>query len=411
MKVRDVMQSSVISVGQDTPVKNVARLIFSGTTYNFPVVNDKKLVGFITEEDVFFGMHDASDKNNYNKEKLLKTLEKPVKELMVKDVISVTPETPLIDAQLLMYKHNFAQLPVIDSKRNLIGVVTRSNIFRHVLEEQIPKLEETQYASFMAESYDQMVDWGKRFEYEFPTLLRIFGKHNVKKVLEVSSWTGEYSIALAKEGITVTGVDDNPLMVKLGNDKRSKLSKKLQDQVSFKLTNFTDIDSLFKPGLFDAAICMGGGLPYVPADPEILLKSIKKVIKPGGVIVLQLINLERVVENMGRLYYFKIRKSKAVNEKEELDIEFFDKKDDKTLIHNVINFASDGNRWLYKGINSIDIKYIKNNEIEKMLKGAGFKDVMITGNKGEYRGEYGQMSLVKPFDPETSDWMTVVATI
>lgn len=411
MKVRDVMQSSVTSVEEGVLVKNVARLIFTGNVYNFPVVKGKKLVGFITEEDIFFGMHDASDKVSYDKEKLSSVLEKSVKDLMVKKVVSVTPETPLIDAQTLMYKHNYAQLPVVDTEGNLVGIVTRSNIFRHVLEEQIPKLEENQYASFIGESYDQMVDWEKRFDYEFPSLLRIFGKHDVKKVLDLAAWTGEYAIALAKEGLRVTGLDSSPMMVKLGNDKKAKLPKEVKEKVSFALTDYMDIDTLFKPGTVDAAICMGGGLSYLHKDTGKVLKSIRNVLRPGGVVVLQLINLERVVEEKGRFYYFKIKKSNAVNEKEELFIEFFDKKDEKTLIHNIINFASDGERWLYKGINSIEIVYIKNNQVEKMVKAAGFREITITGNKGEYKGEYGQMSLVKPFDPATSEWMTLVASV
>lgn len=409
MKVRDVMQTSVISVEEDLLVKNVARIIFTGNVYNFPVVKGKKLVGFLTEEDIFLGMRDVSKKNEYDKEGLLQILEKSVRDLMVKNVISVTPDTPLPEAQHLMYEHNFAQLPVIDEKGDLVGIVTRANIFRHVLEEQIPKLEGTQYSAFIGESYDQMVDWEKRFEYEFPSLLRVFSKNKVKKVLELGSWTGEYSIALAKEGLQVTGIDNSPLMVSLGESKKAKLSKDIQDNASFVMSDFSDISELFKASSFDGAICMGGGFPYLPGDPKKVLSDLKKIIKPDGVVVLQLINLERIVENKGRFYYFKIKKSNEPNEEEELFIEFFDKKSEKTLVHNVIHFTSDGTRWLYKGINSIEIKYLKNNEIEQMVKDAGFKDLIISGNKGEYRGEYGQMSLVKPFDSQTSDWMTVIA--
>ena len=56
-----------------------------------------------------------------------------------------------------------------------------------------------------------------------------------------------------------------------------------------------------------------------------------------------------------------------------------------------------------------EIKYIKNDQVEDMVKKAGFKDVTVTGNKGEEEGQYGHMSIVKPFDPLSSEWMTVIA--
>jgi len=407
MKVRDVMQASTVSVNEDSLIKHVARLIFTGTIYSFPVVRGKKLVGFITEEDIFFGMQSASKDNNYNGKKLVQVLEKPVRELMIKDVISVAPDTNLIDAQTLMYKHNFAQLPVVEKKGELVGVITRADIFRHVLEEELPKLESSQYASFMSENYDQMIDWDLRVENEFPTLFRVFQKHNVKNVLDVGSWTGEYAVRLAKEGVSVVGLDHNPLMISFSNSKKAKLPKATQQNISFQLTDFNNISGQIGKASVDAVISVGTSLAYVPKDPESVLSDLYKVTRKNGVLVMQLLNMEKVVEKKGRFLSFRMKQGEKGGE--QLSIEFFDKKGARTLRHNVIKFFSDGQRWIFAGINSIDISYLKNDEIIKMVERAGYKDINVTGTKSEYRGQFGQMSLVKPFDPLTSDWMTVIA--
>lgn len=405
MKVRDVMQTSVITVDENDSIKKIARLIFSLNTAGFPVLKDKKLIGFITEEDIFFNFYDVSGKVQKNDGELSKILEKTAKDLMVKPM-TVSADTLLVDAQLMMYKNNFTRLPVVDSDNNFLGNITRGDIFRSILREEIPRLEQGQYAEFMAENYDLMVDWDKRTEYEFPTLFRIFKNNKVKKIMDLGSWTGEYAIRLAREGIEVIGVDHNELMVALAKDKRSKLPDNIKKRVDFELSDFLDLTRKFKSGSFDGVVSLGTSLAYLPQKPEHVLKDLHKIIKKDGVIVLQLLNMERVIEEKGRFLNFKIKKTDS---KEELFIEYFDKKNENTLMHNIVNFTRDGGRWIFGGINSIEVHYIKNDEVATLLQKAGFKDISITGNKGEYKGQFGQMSLVKPFYPQTSEWMTVVA--
>lgn len=411
MKVRDAMQTSAVWIEDTLPVKDLARIIYTVGYSGFPVVHEKKLVGFITEEDVFSQLYNVEGEELRNSEYIEKILEGPVSKIMIKDTVSVTPETDLIDAQKLMYRYNFTRLPVVNKEGVLLGTLARGDVFGHILKNEIPKLEEGQYASFVLENYDQMVEWEKRFDFEFPTLFRIFTKHNAKKILDLGIGTGEYSIRLVQEGVEeVVGVDNNPLMVEFANSKKAKLSPNMKNKVSFKQTDYSNLSKLFPASSFDAVVCMGGALPYFPVDTEMLVNQLHTIVRKDGVVVFQLLNLERVIEQRRRFLYFKIDKSTTQKDQEELYVEFFDVKNEKTLIHNVVHFTLDSGRWLYKGINSIEIKYVRNNDVVPLLKKAGFKNIIVTGNKGEYKGAYGQISLVKPFDPETSEWMTIVAS-
>ncbi len=47
-----------------------------------------------------------------------------LKDIMTKQVISVSPETPLSEAASLLSKHNFSGMPVVDADNTLVGILT-----------------------------------------------------------------------------------------------------------------------------------------------------------------------------------------------------------------------------------------------------------------------------------------------
>lgn len=418
MKIKQVMQTSVLRVSEDTPVKEVARMIFSTGISGAPVVKENKLVGIITEEDILSHLYptiqeiveDYTHVHDFNwmEKNMHALINAPVKEIMNKDVVSVEEDTPIMKAQSIMLTHKFSRLPVVDKKGNLIGIISQGDIFRQLIKEEMPKLEQERYADFISRHYDDMVDWEKRFELEFPSLFRIFNKHSVSKVLDLGVWTGQYTIELVKEGYRVIGLDHNPLMIDVSNNKRSRLPQKIKNNLTFILSNFTNIPELVK-GKVEAVICMGNSLPYLPGSWEKILEDSKKALAKDGVLVLQILNMDRVITQRRRLLNFNLQKEQG--KKEHLFLEFFDAINKDKIMHNVVIFESDGRTWIYKGMSSIEIHNIRKKELENVLIKLGYKDISFSGNKGEYEGEYGHMSLIKPFDPQTSEWLTVVAHV
>lgn len=410
VKASDIMQKNVLTVTEETSLKKLARLMFSTHLAGYPVLRNSKVVGIVTADDIFMKAKAGLNGQGNKESGALKALfAKQVKDVMVSDVTCIDSDMPISQVHDLMVENYFARLPVVNEKNELLGIISYSDVFREIISKEIPELEMDEYVSFIIENYDELVDWEKRFDYEFPTLFRVFNKHNVKKVLDVGFWTGAYTMELAKEGLdNVVGVDLNQSLVTAANEKRDKLPEAIKKKVSFKLVDFKNLSKDFSQGSFDAAVCVGNAFAYIPGNSLDLLKSIHKIIRKDGVVVLQLLNMERVIERKKRFYYFRIKDSRKPNN-EELFVEYYDIKGKDTLTQNIISFVSNGERWIYRGINSLDIKYIKNDEVEKMVKDAGFTDINITGNKGDEEGQYGPMSLIKPFDSETSDWMTVIA--
>lgn len=397
MNVSDIMQSSVLWVPFDTPVKEVARTIFTTGISGLPVLKDKKLVGIITEEDILSHMYPQT-----------KLMDIPASKIMNNKVVSVLLSTPLSKAEKIMLENKFSRLPVVDATGNLVGIVSQGDIFREVIKDELPAMDKDHYAEFIAENYDMMINWDQRFEEEFPSLLRVFRRDNVKKVLDLGIWTGIFSIGLSQEGVEVTGLENNHFLLKIAQENKAKLSKKAQQNISFQHSDFTNVAADVK-GSFDAAISLGNSLLYLPGDTTQILKGVRKVLNDRGLIILQILNTDRVLDKKQRLLNFQIQKAKKGSGQEHLFLEFFDRKDEDTLNHNLVVFDGNKDNWMYKGTTTIPVKYFQEKDIRKMLEDAGFTDISVSGYQSEYQGEYTPISFIKPYDPKTSDWMVVIA--
>ncbi|SHK34173.1 CBS domain-containing protein [Paramaledivibacter caminithermalis] len=53
------------------------------------------------------------------------------KNVMNRNVVSIKPDDTLKDAVALMVKHSISGLPVIDENKNIIGIISQSDVLRH----------------------------------------------------------------------------------------------------------------------------------------------------------------------------------------------------------------------------------------------------------------------------------------
>lgn len=420
MKVSDVMQRSIISVSEDTSIAEVGRLIFNIGVAGIPVVKGRKLVGIVTEQDILSRMYPTMQEvvEDYTHSRDFEQMEKnltsllysPVKKIMVKTVTSIGSDTPIMHAQSIMLINKFSRLPVVDKENNLIGIISQGDIFRQLIRNEVPRLEKERYADFIATHYDLMVNWEKRFKYELPALFYLFKQEKVEKVLDLGAWTGEYTIALAKEGMKyVLGADHNTIMYKISEAKKEKLAPNIRKNIDFLLTDYKNLSKEIKQK-FDSIVLMGNALPYIPLPLDHLFKQASSLLREkNGVLIIQTLNFEKILKQKNRLLSFIMQKSKRNEEKEHLFVEFFDKKEKDQLLHHVIVFDSDGKNWIFKGITTVPIFAPTKNELEKALVKSGFKEISFSGNNGEYQGDYGRLSFEEKFEPLKSDWLNVVA--
>ena len=62
-----------------------------------------------------------------------KVADRPVREVMSRNLVSVHPDTPLMECADLMVKRNFQRLPVIDSAGSLQGIVYLRDLYHAIV--------------------------------------------------------------------------------------------------------------------------------------------------------------------------------------------------------------------------------------------------------------------------------------
>lgn len=129
MYIREYMVSPVITVTPDTLIDDALRTMHQHHIRRLPVVDKGKLVGLVTRQILreaipehplpltIWGVH-------YQLARM------KVRDVMITDVITVTPDVTIGEASALASQHKIGTLPVVDEKSNLVGIITSSDLFR-----------------------------------------------------------------------------------------------------------------------------------------------------------------------------------------------------------------------------------------------------------------------------------------
>lgn len=415
MKVSDVMSTSVDYVSTNTKVKDVCRLIFGRGINGVPVCKGKKVIGHISEKDIlsrFYPsmqeyMEDPLHESNFEEmeDKVEHIFSLTADKIMSKSVTTITPDTPLLRAQSTMFVNKVGRLPVVDKKGNLVGIITKGDIFRATVGDRIPSTAEEEYHDWQAKHYDIITDWNKRLTNEIPDLSALFKKNKIKDVIDIGFGTGEHDIALAKEGFSVLGIESSRLMHKTAEEKVNGLSDALKSKLNLIHGDYIRVLSREK-GEFGAAIFMGSAFAHLVPDYKKALTAISSTLLPkGSVVVLQIANFEKIFKIKNRVLDVNFGFSKHGFPSEHAFLRFYDPSRTRGsfLTLNTAIFDNDGKRWKFRTMNSTPIVNLNRVGIKSLLKKNGFSKISF------YGGEFCGKLFKEPFSPLESDWLNVVA--
>lgn len=148
LTARDIMTREVITVTEESTIKELARILTSNNISGVPVINDSgRLVGVVTESDLIFQTKKVHiptvitilDSVFYleNPDKMGDEMKKmagsKVKDILTSSPVSVTEETPLDEIATIMSEKNFHTLPVVN-KETLVGVIGKSDIIKTLID-------------------------------------------------------------------------------------------------------------------------------------------------------------------------------------------------------------------------------------------------------------------------------------
>ena len=121
--VRDRMSMPAITIAPDTIFHAALKLMRDNILRRLPVTDDAgRLMGVVTERD------------------LLRTADRyfqaaiEVDELMIRTVITTTPDTSIVEAATQMVNNKVGGLPVVDAGNRVVGLITVTDIFQTLVE-------------------------------------------------------------------------------------------------------------------------------------------------------------------------------------------------------------------------------------------------------------------------------------
>jgi acetoin utilization protein AcuB len=133
MLVRERMSTKPVTITEDMPVTEALRVMRQSQVRRLPVLDaDGTMVGIVSEKDLLYASPSpATSLSIYEMHYLLTRLK--ASELMTTEVITVTSDTPLEEAALIMADNKIGGLPVMENGK-LVGIITETDIFKVFLE-------------------------------------------------------------------------------------------------------------------------------------------------------------------------------------------------------------------------------------------------------------------------------------
>ena len=133
--IRYWMRAPVITVTFDAPLSDVLALMREHEVRRLPVVLDTgELCGMITQGDIrgadvlrLAGLDSVAVADALRRIK--------VYEVMAERPLSVTPETGLREAAMLMIENKIGGLPVVGDSGDVVGIITESDLFEVLVQE------------------------------------------------------------------------------------------------------------------------------------------------------------------------------------------------------------------------------------------------------------------------------------
>ncbi len=119
---KDIMIPNVISISSERTMEQAKELMRLKKISGLPVVDEGKLVGLVSIEDIIKALETH------------KILE-PVKKHMSTNLRVITPKDPLPKIFEQFTRHGYGRFPVVDEDKKLLGIITKEDILRSILEE------------------------------------------------------------------------------------------------------------------------------------------------------------------------------------------------------------------------------------------------------------------------------------
>ena len=243
-----------------------------------------------------------------------------------------------------------------------------------------------------SEDYDRFVNWEGRLNVEMQFIGDQLSSVGARSVLDAACGTGMHALALADSGFSVTGADISAGMI---DQARANAASREQD-VRFVVAGFGELAERVG-GQFDALICLGNSLPHLLTAGDLVgaLTDFARVLRPGGLLLIQNRNFDMVLEQRER---WMSPQAYQESGQEWIFVRFYDFDADGLLTFNVMTLRRrDDGAWQQRAT-ATRLWPMRRDELATALEAGSFEDIRCLGD-----------TTGAPFDPITSGNLIVTA--
>jgi len=147
MRAVDVMRRRVLTVSPETDIHDVARKLADYGISAMPVVDsERNVVGMVSEGDLMRRPEMGTQRHSSwwlrlladpikNADEYIHTHARNTEDVMTKEIITVSEETPLMEIAEILEEHRIKRVPVVRDGK-LVGIVSRANIMHGLVTQQ-----------------------------------------------------------------------------------------------------------------------------------------------------------------------------------------------------------------------------------------------------------------------------------
>ncbi len=144
VRAKDIMKTAVVTVTTETTVEELGRLFIKKGISGAPVLSsDGKLYGIVTENDLIkqnsrlhiptiirlFDAFIPLEGSSSMEKEIARMSASRVSEICTREVVTVTPETPLQEIATIMSEKGIHLIPVIDAGK-IVGIIGKMEVIK-----------------------------------------------------------------------------------------------------------------------------------------------------------------------------------------------------------------------------------------------------------------------------------------
>lgn len=129
MKISQIMQRNLITLDMDNTLAHAKVLFAKHDVHHILITDQGQLAGVITDRDLWQNLSTTVGTRNETPQDSF-IINKKVHLIMARNLITVTEEATLTEAIGLFYDHHISSLPVVDTKKQPIGIITWRDIIK-----------------------------------------------------------------------------------------------------------------------------------------------------------------------------------------------------------------------------------------------------------------------------------------